>query len=175
MIATQDVIHVASHNFKIKASDSLSGLFNELQTFVLTIEKPVFAEQLVLVEGTELEDLNYTIVSPKVVLNVPKYEVFPANADRKLVYSLDPETPVFVTFFPNANGNPTIEIISNSNNDLGVYTITVILEEAFSGLTVTESFTLTVSCVTSISQYNVLAPVIYFIREADSVIPIPTY
>ncbi len=30
MIATQDVIYVASHNFKIKASDSLSGLVNEL-------------------------------------------------------------------------------------------------------------------------------------------------
>jgi hypothetical protein len=59
----------------------------------LTIEKPVYTEQLVLVEGTELEDLNYTIVSPKVVLNVPKFEIFPADADRKLVYNLDPSTP----------------------------------------------------------------------------------
>ena len=73
IIATQDAIHVASHNFKIKAYDSLSGLVNELETFVLTIVKPVYTEQLVLVEGTELEDLNYTITFPKVVLNSPKF------------------------------------------------------------------------------------------------------
>lgn len=97
------------------------------------------------------------------------------DADRKLVYSLDPSTPAFVTLVPNANGNPTIEIISSSNDDLGVYTITIILTEVFSGIKVTESFTLTVSCVTSISQYNVLSPVIYFIRDAEMVIPIPSY
>jgi hypothetical protein len=151
IVTTQDVIHVASHNFKIKASESLSGLVNELETFVLTILKPVYTEKLVLIEGTELKDLIYTIFSPKVVLDVPKYEVFPANADRKLVYSLDPSTPAFVTLIPTINGNPTIEIISNSNNDLGIYTITIILKEVFSGVTVTESFTLNVSCVTSIS------------------------
>ncbi len=164
---------MASHNFKIKASDSLSGLVNELETFILTIVKPVYTEQLVIIETTALEDLIYTIVSPKVMLDVPKYDVFPANADRKLVYSLEPSSLAFVTLVSNANGNPTIEIISNSNNDLGVYTITVILKEVFSGVTATQSFTLTVSCVTSISQYNVLSPVIYFIRDADIVIPIP--
>jgi hypothetical protein len=102
------VIHVASHNFKIKASESLSGLVNELETFVLTILKPVYTEKLVLVEGTELEDLNYSIYSPKVVLDVPRYEVFPADADRKLFYSLDPSIPAFVTLVPNANGEQTI-------------------------------------------------------------------
>ena len=73
LIASQDVIHEASHNFKIKASESISGLVNELETFVLTIVKPVYTEQLVLVESTELEDLNYTITFPKVVLNSPKF------------------------------------------------------------------------------------------------------
>jgi hypothetical protein len=175
IVTTQNVIHVASHNFKIKASESLSGLVNELETFVLTIVKPVYTEKLVLVEGTELEDLNYTIYSPKVVLDVPKYEVFPVDADKKLVYSLDPSTPAFVTLVPNANGELTIQIISSSNDDLGVYTITVILTEAFSGIKVTESFTLTVSCVTKISQYYFLSPVIYFIRDADIVISIPSY
>ena len=61
IVTTQDVIHVASHNFKIRASESLSGLVNALETFVLTIVKPVYTEKLVLFEGTELEDLNYTI------------------------------------------------------------------------------------------------------------------
>ena len=130
---------------------------------------------MVLVEGTELEDVNYTITFPKVVLNSPKYDILPVDADRKLVYSLDPLTPAFVTLSPNANGNPTIEIISSSNEDLGVYTITIFLTEVFSGIKVTESFTLTVSCVTSISQYNVLSPANYYIRDADMVIHIPSY
>ena len=85
------------------------------------------------------------------MLDVPTFEIFPADADRKLVYSLDPTTPEFVTLISNANDEPTIEIISNSNDDLGVHTITVILTEVFSGITVTESFKLTVSCVTNIS------------------------
>jgi hypothetical protein len=42
IVSTQDVMHVASHNFKIKASESLSGLVNELEAFVLTIVKPVY-------------------------------------------------------------------------------------------------------------------------------------
>jgi len=97
------------------------------------------------------------------------------DADRNLVYSLDPSTPAFVTLASNVNGNPTTDIITSSNDDLGVYTITIIITEVFSRIKVTESFTLTVSCVTSISQYNVLSPVIYFIRNADMAIPIPLY
>jgi hypothetical protein len=62
----------------------------------------------VLIEGTKLNDLNYNIGSPKVLLDVPKYEVIPENADRQLVYSLDPSTPTFATLIPNTNGLPTI-------------------------------------------------------------------
>ena len=93
----------------------------------------------------------YNIGSPKVLLDVPKYEVIPVNADRQLVYSLAPSTPTFVTLIPNTNGLPTIQIVASSNNDLGEYTITVIVTEVFSGIKVTESFKLNVSCVEEIS------------------------
>ena len=83
---------------------------------------------------TALDDMNYSITFPKVILDVPQYEIVPANADRQLVYSLDPSTPAFVTLIPDANGLPTIQIVSSSNDDLGIYTITVILKEVFSGL-----------------------------------------
>jgi len=101
---------------------------------VLTILKPIYAQQLVLVEGTGLKDVNYTLTFPKVVLNSPQYEILPIDADRKLVYSLDQSTPAFVTLIPNPTGNPTIEIISSSNDDLGVYTITIFFKEVFSGI-----------------------------------------
>jgi hypothetical protein len=87
-----------------------------------------------LIEVTAIDDMNYTITFPKVILDVPQYEIVPANADRQLVYSLDPLTPAFVTLIPDANGLPTIQIVSSSNDDLGIYTITVILKEVFSGL-----------------------------------------
>jgi len=51
----------------------------------------------------------------------------------------------------------------------------VILKEEFSGIIVTESFILTVACVQSISQYNVIAPVVYYIRDPDILVPIPAY
>jgi hypothetical protein len=100
----------------------------------LTIKKPIYTEELVLIGVTALDDMNYTITFPKVILDVPQYEIVPANADRQLVYSLDPSTPAFVTLIPDANGLPTIQIVSSSNDDLGIYTITVILKEVFSGL-----------------------------------------
>lgn len=87
-----------------------------------------------MIVATALDDMNYTITFPKVILDVPQYEIVPANADRQLVYSLDPSTPAFVTLIPDANGLPTIQIVSSSNDDLGIYTITVILKEVFSGL-----------------------------------------
>ncbi len=119
--------------------------------------------------------MSYSIGSQKVALSAPQYDIFPQNADRQLVYSLDPSTPAFISLVPNASGVPTIEIVSSSNADLGVYTISIILKEVFSGVTVTESFQLTVSCVVSIAQYNVVPTVVYYIRDADIVIPIPAY
>jgi hypothetical protein len=134
IVATQDVQYVADYNFKIRASESLSGLVNENESFVLTIQKPIYTEEMVLIVATALDDMNYTITFPKVILDVPQYEIVPANADRQLVYSLDPSTPAFVTLIPDANGLPTIQIVSSSNDDLGIYTITVIMKEVFSGL-----------------------------------------
>jgi hypothetical protein len=84
--------------------------------------------------------MSYSIGSQKVVLSAPQYNIFPTNADKQLVYSLDPSTPAFISLVPNASGVPTIEIVSSSNADLGVYTISIILKEIFSGVTVTESF-----------------------------------
>jgi hypothetical protein len=108
-----------------------------MDAFVLTVLKPIYTEQLIIVPGTQINDFLYSIGSPKVVLAAPRFDVYPANADKKLVYSLDPSTPAFVTLVPNAGGVPTLEIISGNNADLGVYTISVIVTEFFSGVTTT--------------------------------------
>ena len=84
--------------------------------------------------------MSYSIGSQKVSFSAPHYKIFPSNADRQLVYSLEPLTPAFISLVPNASGVPKIEIVSSSNADLGVYTISIILKEVFSGVTVTESF-----------------------------------
>ena len=41
-VATQDVTKVGVYNLKIKATESLSGLVNEKDEFVLTIVKPIY-------------------------------------------------------------------------------------------------------------------------------------
>lgn len=137
VVATQDVNDAGAYNLKIRARESISGLENDLDAFVLTVLEPIYTEQLILVPGTQINDLEYSIDSPKVALDAPQYGVYPANADKKLVYSLDPSTPAFVTLVPNASGVPTLEIFSASNADLRVYTISVIVTELFSGVTAT--------------------------------------
>jgi len=46
--------------------------------------------------------MSYSIGSQKVALSAPQYNIFPSNADRQLVYSLDPSTPAFISLVPNA-------------------------------------------------------------------------
>jgi hypothetical protein len=82
IVATQDVTKVGVYNFKIKATESLSGLVNEKEEFVLTIGGPNYAEQLILISGTELNDISYSLGSPKLVLNAPQYNILPADSDR---------------------------------------------------------------------------------------------
>jgi len=42
---------------------------------------PTLANDLVLIPGSEIADLNYLIGEPAVLLNVPTYTIFPADAD----------------------------------------------------------------------------------------------
>ena len=134
IVATQDVSKVGAYNFKIKATESISGWINDSNAFILTILEPIYTQALVLVPGTAITDFTYTLGDPLVTKPAPSYTVMPVNADKKFVYTLHLSTPPCVTLVPNASGVPDLQIVSSSNLDLGVFVVTIVTTEFWSNV-----------------------------------------
>ena len=79
---TIDQTKVGSYNYKIVATDSLTGLVNQQDAFPIVIIPPTLATDLVLVDGTSIADLTYLVSDPAVLLSVPLYTIVPSDADR---------------------------------------------------------------------------------------------
>lgn len=91
-----------------------------------------------------------------------QYAFVPTNAVLDVVYELV-SPPAFVTL--NLVAGPWVEIFTTDPNDTGIYTIQVKTTDNESGLTQTQSFQLTVSCVQTITITAPLADVIYYITD----------
>jgi hypothetical protein len=57
----------------------------------------------------------------------------------------------------------------------GIYEIDIHFTDKFSGLKMTDTFVLTVSCIGQISVVNNVPPMVYFITDNPMVVPLPTY
>lgn len=93
-VFTQNVSYVGLHNFKLKVTEPLTGLFNDQDIFVCTIIAPNYATALNFV--TEIPDTSYLVGSPELVLDAPTFAVTPLDADVQYTYSLV-TAPPFVT------------------------------------------------------------------------------
>lgn len=123
------------------------------------------ANGLNIIAGTEVADLTYRVSSPAVLLNVPEYTIQPANANINCFHALGALTPAFVSLVGDPFGSPKIQIMTSTIADTGIYSIDVIYTDEYSGLTKTDTFVLTVSCVSSIAPLAQLTDVIYYITD----------
>lgn len=71
-------------------------------------------------------------------------------------------------------GNPKIQISTSNIADTGIYSIDVIYTDNYSGLSKTDTFILTVSCVSSIAPLASLTPVVYYITD-PAILTYPKY
>jgi len=109
-VATQTVSLVGNYNFKVVATESITGLKNDFNSFVASIQTPKYATDLTIITSTAINNLTYLISDPAVVLNLPEYTITPSNADKNFVYSLAASTPAFITLVPQGTGFPKIHI-----------------------------------------------------------------
>jgi hypothetical protein len=65
--------------------------------------------------------------------------------------------------------------VSNNVLDTGIYSIDVTYTDTFSGIQKTDTFVLTVFCVSSIQKLNTVAPVVYFITDPTISVSLPAY
>jgi hypothetical protein len=78
---------------------------------------------------------------------------------------LGASAPAFVTLVGDPFGSPQIRIETLNIADTGIYSIDVIYTDTYSGLTKTDTFVLTVSCVSSIAPLSTLVDVLYYITD----------
>lgn len=175
IVATQDVSKIGVFNYKLQATESITGLINDTNLFTVTILEPIYTTDLTLVTGTAIADFTYWITETEILTASPRYTPVPANADKQLSYTLDPSTPAFVTLVADPSGIPNVRVFSSSNNDIGAYSISIIVTEFWSHISKTQNFTLTVACVRSIQQFGVIPPTIYYIGDTSIDLTIPLY
>ena len=70
-VATQSVSLVGKYNLKVVATESITGLQNDLNSFATAILIPKYATDLTIITSTAINNLTYLISDPAVVLNVP--------------------------------------------------------------------------------------------------------
>jgi hypothetical protein len=175
VVATQNVVFIGDYDLQIKVTESISGLNNDENSFVLSILEPIYADSLVLVEGTSITDFTYTINENQVQVSVPLFTPLPADADLHYVYSLHASCPSFVTLSDQSNALPNLLIESSSNSDLGTYDIIIVITETFSGVTASSNFELTVACVTQISNASTIQATTYYVRDNAVDVTIPPF
>jgi hypothetical protein len=154
----------AIYTIQIKAIDQKTLIESDVISFELIVR--LRASNLVLVAGTNVNDITYLVSDPAVSLAVPEYEVLPVNANTQCFHALGASTPSFATLIGSPYGSPTIQISTADVADTDVYSIDVIYTDEFSGIQKTDTFVLTISCVRAITPTAPLAAVTYWITDA---------
>lgn len=108
------------------------------------------------------------------MLDAPTFAVTPMDADVKYSYSLV-TAPPFVTLIAQTGTSSKVSIVTSSTAHTGVYTIGYTITEVFSTLSITDSFVLTIQCVTLIEQLSSVSPQVYYINDPAAVVSIPLY
>jgi hypothetical protein len=168
-----DESKAAIYTIAVTASDIKTGEVSDLSTFTVTIR--LRAVGLNIVSGTEIADFTYLVGSATLLLDVPEYFYFPDNANTDDYHSLGVTTPIFVTLVGNPSDSPQIQIGTSDPSSTGIYSIDVTFTDTYSGLSVTNTFVLTVSCVQGISQPTSITPVEYFITDTAIPLSFPFY
>ena len=104
-------------------------------------------------------------------MNLPTYTWYPTQSSTIFTYVLT-SAPTFVTIA----GSPLkINVQTTNVSNYGSYTITIRTTETKSGLIDSKSFTLLVSCFTSLTPSISMASVIYFVGDSTISTLIPSY
>lgn len=123
-----DVNAGATYTVEVKVIDQTDLVESDVISFDVFIR--LRATDLVL--DTPMADHTYKVNDPADNLVASMYSAVAANADVQTVYSLGGSTPAFVTIAGDPYDTPTIQVVTTSGADTGVYTIDVIYTDEFS-------------------------------------------
>lgn len=76
-VETSDNIPIGAYNFKVIATEPMSGLTNNEVKFKVVANNSVTAISITLVSSTLVADKTYLVGDPAILTLVPKYTWFP--------------------------------------------------------------------------------------------------
>jgi len=163
----------AEYTIAVASIDQKTNIISDQITFTVKIR--LRATGLNIVSGTAIADLTYLIGSTPVMLPVAEYFFWPANANTDSYHALAVSTPVFVTLVGDPSASPIIQIYTGDPADTSIYSISVTFTDLFSGLSETDTFVLTVSCVQAITQPTTVPRIMYWITDSNINLSFPLY
>lgn len=166
VLATMDISKVGTYFFTLTATDPLNGLSNNSVTFTVVVS---IKNATAITVATQPANQTYLIGSATLSVNLPTYTWFPTQSLTSFAYTLV-SPPTFVIIIGSQ-----IKISSSTFSDTGLYTITVLTTETYSGLTDTKTFSLLVTCVTAITPSTPMSSITYFIGDTSIGTLIPVF
>lgn len=166
VLATMDISKVGTYFFTLTATDPLNGLSNNSVTFTVVVS---IKNATAITVATQPANQTYLIGSATLSVNLPTYTWFPTQSLTSFAYTLV-SPPTFVIIIGSQ-----IKISSSTFSDTGLYTITVLTTETYSGLTDTKTFSLLVTCITAITPSTPMSSITYFIGDTTIATLIPVF
>jgi len=170
-VATIDKTQAGSYSYRIKVTESVSGLVNTAVAFTLQLTVKIYATDMNLVPSSIIAPQNYLISDSPLVLLAFQYSFVPNNAILNVEYSLV-SPPSFVSLV--LSGGTWVKVETTNTAHTGSYVIEVKTIDHESSLWRTNSFTLVVSCVRQIAITAPLSSVVYYITDL-AIKRYPTY
>jgi len=121
-IATIDKTQAGSYNYRIKVTESVSGLVNTAVAFTLQLTVKIYATDMNLVPSSIIAPQNYLISDSPLVLLAFQYSFVPSNSILNVEYSLV-NAPSFVS--PVLSGGTWVKVETTNTAHTGTYVIEV--------------------------------------------------
>jgi hypothetical protein len=121
-VATIDKTQAGSYNYRIKVTESVSGLVNTAVAFTLQLTVKIYATDMNLVLSSIIAPQNYLISDSPLVLLAFQYSFVPSNSILNVEYSLV-NAPSFVSLV--LSGGTWVKVETTNTAHTGTYVIEV--------------------------------------------------
>jgi hypothetical protein len=82
IIEISDKISVGAYNFKVIATEFLSGLTNNEVNIKVVVNNSDFATSIAVISSTLIVDKTFLVGDPEILILVPKYTWFPTYVNK---------------------------------------------------------------------------------------------
>lgn len=145
-------------------------------TVTFDVKVALKATAIALNSSSKVPDKKYRVSDNALEVALPTFSITEPEAYVDTVYSLE-SNPSFVSIITKSDGTKVISIHTTNvaDSNPGIYDITIRFKDNYSQISATDTFRLTLSCVTAINKVTDVAwtGVVYYLSK-DAITRSPT-